>query len=76
MLYELAAFNDEKLALSSETIHSHVLSDSDGFPPATSKNIYKASIRWVMANNHYPNKVWPIKWMETSVAELADFLLN
>jgi len=76
MLYELESFNDEGVELSETTVHNEVLSDDDGFGSATSKNIYRSSIRWVLAKNGYKDLPWPSNWMEWSVADLAEKLLN
>jgi len=76
MLYELAAFNDEGVDLTEETIHNEVLSDNDGFGSATSKNIYRSSIRWVLAKNGYQDVSWPQDWMDWNVNDLAEKLLN
>lgn len=76
MLYELAGFNDEGVELSDSTIHNEVLSDSDGIGSATSKNIYRASIRWVLANNGYEDAKWPSEWMTITVDDLAIELLK
>ncbi len=76
MLYELAAFNDEGVDLDTQTLHDDVLDDNDGFGAASSKSLYKGSIDWVLWNADYPHRNWPSNWMDMTVDELSDMLLN
>lgn len=76
MRYQLAAFNDEGETLSDDTVHDTVLSADDGVGAANSKNIYRASIRWVLAQNGFPNAKWPQDWMSWTVTDLAAELLK
>ena len=72
MRYYLDHFNRNGVAITDETVHNTVLSDSDGFPPASSMNLYKGSVTYSlkMGDNGTPD--WPDAWMDTSVAQLAD----
>jgi hypothetical protein len=61
--------------VSDDTVFSSILSDTDGFTTATSsKRIYKALVRFSLANNNHQDIAWPSNWMDKTVAELADVL--
>jgi hypothetical protein len=72
MRYYLDHFNRNGVAITDDTVHNTILSDSDGFPPANSMNLYKGSVTYSlkMGDNGTPD--WPDAWMDTSVAQLAD----
>lgn len=68
---QLKAFNRNQ-PVSDQTVFSTILSDSDGFTPATSsKRLFKALIRFALANNGHPDVNWPSNWIDMTVAELA-----
>jgi len=75
MKFHLKNFNDEGVEINDDTIHHDVLSATDGFGAANSKNIYKAVIRWTLKKNGHEDKRWPDDWMDLSVKELAPRLL-
>lgn len=75
MKFHLQNFNDEGVEIDDETIHNEVLSDSDGYGAASSRNIYKAVIRWTLKRDGHSDKIWPSNWMEKNVSELAPVLL-
>lgn len=75
MKYHLGNFNDEGVDINDDTIHDQVLSASDGYGAANSKNIYRSVLRWTLKKNGHQDKRWPAKWMEMSVNELASKIL-
>jgi hypothetical protein len=75
MKFQLKSFNDEGVPINDETIHQNVLSESDGYGSANSKNIYKAVIRRTLRQNDHEDKRWPENWMGLSVSDLATRLL-
>ena len=75
MLYHLKNFNDEGEELSEETVHNKVLSTTDGFGSANSKNIYRNVVRWTLRKLKHKDKPWPTDWMKLSVKDLASKLL-
>ena len=75
MKFHLENFNDENVKISDATIHNEVLSDSDGYGNASSKNIYKSVIRWSLKKNGNEDVEWPSDWMNLSVEELANKLI-
>ncbi|MDB4909023.1 MAG: hypothetical protein JWO05_3807 [Gemmatimonadetes bacterium] len=75
MRYQLRHFNDEGVAISDGTVHDEVLADDDGFGAANSKAVYKAAIRWTLANNNGGDPDWPKNWMQMRVDTLAGKLL-
>ena len=75
MRYQLKHFNDENVAISDATVHDEVLADDDGFGAANSKAVYKAAIRWTLANNGASDPDWPKSWMQMRVDTLAGKLL-
>ncbi len=76
MIRQLKNLNDTGFdPITKDTIHSQVLSDDDGFGRATSKNIYKALIRWILRRNGMQDKPWPADWYEISVIQLAQKLI-
>lgn len=77
MKKHLRSFNDNAdIAISNATIHSTVLSDSDGFGQANSKQLYKGMVRWSLKNAGDNDKNWPSDWMGKSVGELAARLVQ
>lgn len=75
MLFHLQNFNDEAETLSNDTVHNKVLSTTDGFGAANSKNIYRSFIRWTLKKQKHKDKPWPKDWMDTTVKDLAGKLL-
>jgi len=75
MKFHLQNFNDERVAISDETIHNTVLSDSDGYGSSSSKNIYRSVIRWTMKKNGHEDKPWPSDWFDKSVEYLSSNIL-
>lgn len=75
MKYHLTNFNDEGVEINDQTIHSAVLSESDGFGNANSKYIYRAVIRWTMKKNGLIDKPWPSDWFEKDVEYLSSKIL-
>ncbi len=76
MKYHLESFNDEGVEISDDTVHKHVLAESDGFGAANSKAIYKAVIRWTLAKQEHRDQPWPRRWMNLSVDKLARRLMG
>lgn len=77
MKYHLDNFNDEGVDINDNTIHSEVLSDSDGFTsPSSSKAVYKSCIRWSISKSGVEDKNWPKEWMDLNVDELSSRLLD
>ncbi len=76
MQFHLRNFNDEEIEIDENTLHHQVLSASDGFGTASSKNIYKAVIRWTLKRNGHIDKAWPNDWFENSVNYLASNILE
>jgi hypothetical protein len=75
MKFHLKNFNNEGVTISDDTVHSAVLSDSDGFGGANSKAIYKSFIRWTLWNEDEEDPAWPADWMDQNVRDLAEALL-
>ncbi len=75
MKFHLRNFSTDPNSVTDDTVHSTVLSDSDGFGTATSKRIYKSFIRWTLITNDHEDKSWPTNWMDLTVAQLAPELL-
>lgn len=76
MIYHLNNLKTNNATVTVDTLHSSILKDSDGYGSATSKNIYKAVMRWTLARNGDNDKDWPRKWMDKSVTELAEILVT
>jgi len=76
MKYHLRNFSSDGDKITDETIHSTVLTDDDGFGSASSKRIYRSFIRWTLKQAGHEDKKWPKNWMELSVSELTEKLLN
>lgn len=76
MKYHLRNFSPEGTEITDDTIHSTVLTDDDGFGSASSKRIYRSFIRWTLKHAGQKDKKWPQNWMELSVSELAEKLLE
>jgi hypothetical protein len=77
MRVKLDAFNNEGVAVSNETIHSEVLSETDGFKGVgSSAPLYKGSIMWTVWANGGKKVTWPAKWLDMSVLELAEHILG
>lgn len=75
MIFHLNNFSSGALDITGQTLHSEVLTD-DGLGSATSKRIYKAIIRWTLLNAGVQDKTWPSKWIELSINQLSDRLLE
>ncbi|MFM9839500.1 MAG: hypothetical protein ACKVOQ_14620 [Cyclobacteriaceae bacterium] len=75
MKFHLTNFNDEGVEIGDTTIHSTVLSDSDGYGASNSKNIYRAVIRWTMKKNGHEDKPWPSNWFDKDVEYLSSKIL-
>ncbi len=75
MKYHLTNFNDEGVEINDQTVHSTVLSDTDGFGNANSKYIYRAVIRWTMKRNGQTDKPWPSDWFEKDIEYLANKII-
>ncbi|MBN2425849.1 MAG: hypothetical protein JXR46_10755 [Calditrichaceae bacterium] len=76
MKFHLNNFNDEDIDIDDETIHNQVLSASDGYGAANSKNIYRSVMRWTLKKNGHQDKRWPNNWIDMSVAELSSKILS
>jgi hypothetical protein len=76
MRFHLKHFNTTDNKVTNNTIHNEILSDDDGVGSSNSKNLYKAAVRWSLANNGDNDLPWPTSWMDKSVKELADTLIN
>jgi len=77
MRVKLQAFNNERVEITNDTIHSEVLSDSDGFKPSlSSSKLYKGGILWTVWANGGKNSTWPKDWISLSVSQLADFIIS
>ena len=64
MKKHLRSFNtNPNITITNETIHSVVLSDSDGFGQANSKQLYKGMVRWSLKNAGDNDENWPSGWM-------------
>ncbi len=76
MIRQLENLNDTGFQpIDLNTVHSQVLSSNDGFGLASSKNIYRALVRWILRRNGHQDKPWPSNWMSLSVTELANKLI-
>jgi len=75
MKYYLEAFRTSNLSITDATVHSKVLTD-DGLGSATSKRLYKASVRWSIIQKDGNDPAWPQKWFDMSVKDLATKLLE
>lgn len=75
MKHYLKSFNDEGVAINDNTKHNSVLSENDLLGNVNSKNLYHDAVRYVLAQNGNPIKVWPSSWMELSVNNLANIIL-
>ncbi len=72
----LAPFNDERLAITDDTRHDAILSESDGKSRATSsKTVYHGMVRWKLQQHGQDTARWPSDWMSHTVAELASILI-
>lgn len=75
MKFHLTNFNDEGVEINDQTVHNSVLSANDGFGNATSKNIYKAVVRWSLRKAGHQDKPWPSNWFNKSVNYLAEKII-
>lgn len=75
MKFHLANFNDEGVEINDDTVHSTVLSDSDGFGASNSKSIYRALIRVTLKKNGHKDKPWPKDWFENNVEFLSSKII-
>lgn len=75
MVRMIIPFNDENARVSVDTIHKEVLSDSDGFGPANSKNAYRMGVGRFLWKYKVKQKTWPRNWMDISIRELASKLI-
>lgn len=77
MKKHLKNFNSNpEIKVSDNTVHNTILSANDGYGTANSKQIYKGMVRWSLSITNSPLKEWPKKWMEMSVKDLANKLMN
>lgn len=76
MIHLLESFNDEGVRIDKNTIHNEVLNDNDGFGAGNSKNLYKGAIDWTLWRNNFKPQNWPDTWMNMSVTDLCNILLN
>lgn len=73
----LAAFNDEGLEITEDTILSSVISNSDQMPGVSSATMFKALIIWTIHHNNKPKKIkFPENWLSLTVAEFSAELLK
>ncbi|HKI02989.1 MAG TPA: hypothetical protein VKK31_13520 [Thermoanaerobaculia bacterium] len=74
--FTLTSFNQGE-PVTDETVFNTILSETNGFTPATSsKRIFKSLVRFGLANNNHPDVAWPTDWMDKTIAELAEILAN
>lgn len=77
MRVKLQSFNNEKLDISNETIHSDILDDNDGFRPSqSSMQLYKGAILWTVRMNGGTKFKFPKGWVGMTVRELAEFIIS
>jgi len=75
MKYYLAYFKKGK-PVSDDTKHKSVLSATDGYGSANSKQLYRSFVRWSLAQENHSDPRWPTDWMDLTVEELASALID
>lgn len=75
MKYHLGSFNNEGVVITDATIHSEVLSTTDGWGNASSANVYRAIMRWTIKANGGTDKSWPSNWLSMNVIQLTAAIL-
>lgn len=75
MKFHLRNLTKAKTEITEDTVINTVLSANDGFGASNSKNIFRGSIRWTIANAKLKDKPWPTGWFVMSVKDLAGKLL-
>lgn len=75
MRYQLGNFNDEGVEITDDTVHSEVLSMTDGFEGDHSATVYPKLVKWTLHNNGDQVKEWPADWLNQSVKQLAAALI-
>lgn len=75
MKFHLSNFNNEGETIKDDLVLNKVLSDSDGFGPANSQNIFRAVMRWTFKKNGHKDKPFPRNWMDLTVSQLASKLV-
>lgn len=75
MEFHLSNFNDEQVEITEDTVHSEVVSMTDGYPGTRSAQIYKNLVRWTINKNGDEVKEWPEDWLGQSVKALASVLV-
>lgn len=73
--YHLSNFNKKGVEITENTQPRHILSESDGFGSANSKNLFRGSVRWTFKHNRLKDKPWPKDWFTLPIAVLAEKLL-
>lgn len=75
MKEQLKAFNNEKVEITDDTVHSEVVSMTDGFEESRSAIIYPALVKWTIHTAGNEVKPWPHDWLSKSVKDLAAALI-
>ncbi len=75
MIYQLKNIGKSDSEINIDTVLNTVLSDTDGYGPSSSKNIFEASILWTIKQSGTEQKSWPDDWLNLSVKKLATQLI-
>lgn len=59
-----------------DTVHSEILSESDGFANSNSASIYKGNVEWALHYNGDEVKPWPEGWLSQTVKSLSAVLVS
>lgn len=76
MKFQLTNFNDEGEIISDTIIHKKVLNEDDGFAHVNSAQLYKDVIRFVLVKQNIKVKAWPSDWLNLSVNELSNIIID
>lgn len=77
MHVKLQGFNNEDVVISNETIHSAVVSKTDGFKGyADSATLYKLGVNWTIWAADGNKVAWPTDWLSLSVKDLAEYIIS
>lgn len=67
--------NKKNIEPTEDTVHSDILSQTDGYGSSNSANLYKDLVVWDIHNNGGGVKEWPENWLSQSVKAVASVLV-
>ena len=75
MVFQLRSFNRTENEVTTDTVHSSILSKDDGLGGITSATLYKSFVRYSIKHAGLEDKKWPENWFDLTITQLSEKLI-